>query len=231
MDCTDTVLSFYLSDNLFYKKDTLVQAAPKACINCGTVYDGNEFICPNCKCTDYTLCEVQQDKNQLKRAKTWSKISVCALIIAIILFFVLMAVAAATGLQSDKTKEKSEEPEDITHYAYYVNGTETYYDMFGNAYTNANDVLYYDKYGNSYVYDRYTGNFRNGRIEYSSFKSYVDTNGYFVYNNNFDIKLKSSNPDAPSEDSNGNEYFYYFYASWDADGNLVDSYTGEPLFK
>lgn len=214
----------------FVKNKTLESSVSKRCINCDTIYDEDKFICPDCKCVEYSLNEIPTDNRKIKQGKIWSGISVCSLILGIISFIALMAVTISSNgaINAGEIRMKKEFP--ANHYAYYVNGAETFYDLHGNAYTNPDDVLYYDKYGNRYEYNPYTGDYfdSNGN-KYPLYCVYFDTDGYFVYCENHEDLEYINDESLKQTDGKGNEYYSYIVTSWDADGNLVDSYTGEPL--
>lgn len=215
----------------YFKKDTLVSGTPKICTNCSTFMENERFICPNCGCTETIASEIVNKDKYLNKSKKWSKIAIISFILALIFFAGAMVMAVQTGLNSDSTEDYPSEPSEIYHYAYDVDGIQTYYDLKGNTYTNPNDVLYYDRFGNTYSYDMNKNAFINGRIEYKSILSHVDTDGYFVYDANHNFHLYEDSEDSLcKEDDNGNLYYYADFISWDKDGNMVDSFTGEAIF-
>lgn len=215
----------------FAKKKTLVSAASKKCMNCGTIYTEDKFLCPDCKCVEYSLNEIQQDNKQIKKGKIWAKLSAGSLALGIIAFIAVMAITIFSNgaINAGEIRLKKEFP--MTHYAYNVDGVETYYDLHGNAYTDADDVLYYDKYENCYKYNPYTGDFIDSKgNKYPLYSINFDADGHFVYLENYDDLEYINDGSMKKSDGKGNEYYSYLITSWDADGNLVDSYTGEPLF-
>lgn len=222
-----TLLSPFIVGLIYYfSKDSLASGAPRMCTGCGTIYENEKFICPNCGGTQSVFCEVTDKPMYLKKAKKWAKVSVISLVIYVVL---LVSVCLLSAFLPDSQYDESE-PSDAIHYAYNVDGVETYYDLKGNSYTDPNAVLYYDEMGNAYQYDRYTHKFICNGEEYFSFDAFVDKNGYFVYNDRAVLSYDSDSDTGNWVDENNNKYFNYFFASWDADGNLVDSFTGDPLF-
>lgn len=222
-----TLLSPFIVGLVYYfSKDSLASGAPRMCTGCGTIYENEKFICPNCGATQSVFCEVTDKPMYLKKAKKWAKVSVISLVIYVVL---LVSVFLLSAFLPDSEYSENE-PSDATHYAYYVDGIETYYDLKGNVYTDPNAVLYYDETGNIYQYNRYTGKFVCNGTEYFSFNSFVDEKGYFVYGDQIDFSFDSDDDEYRWVDTDNNKYLIYFDASWDADGNLVDSFTGEPLF-
>ena len=213
----------------YFKKDSLASGMPKICNNCGTSFDNDKFICPNCSVTEYTFSEVPNKEEYLAKAKKWAKISIISLVIYFVMMISVFAVSACLPGEYD-TANSETEPSDAIHYAYDVDGVQTYYDMKGNAYTDPNDVLFYDESGNIYKYYKQTGGYICNGNEYFSFNSFVDKNGYFVYNEPQKITYDSDIDTEKWIDEDNNKYAHSFEASWDADGNLVDSFTGEPLF-
>lgn len=214
----------------FAKKETLESSISKKCMSCGTIYDEDKFVCPACKCVEYSLNEIQNDNKQIKQSKIWSKISVCSLVLGIIFFIAVMTITISSNgsITAGEIGLKEEFP--MTHYAYYVDGAETYYDLYGNSYADPNDVLYYDRSGDHYEYDPYNGDYIDSKgNKYPLYCIYFDIDGYLVYYKNYnDLEYRNDEP-LQKSDSNGNEYYSHILVSWDADGNLVDSYTGEPL--
>lgn len=215
----------------FAKKKTLESSVSKKCMNCATIYDEDTFLCPACKCVEYNLNEIHKDEETIRNSKKWSKVAVISFVIAVISFIAVMAITISSNgsITTGEIGLKEEFP--MTHYAYYVDGVETYYDLYGNSYADPNDVLYYDRSGDYYKYDPYNGDYIDSKgNKYPLYCIYFDTDGYLVYYENY-YDLEYRNDESLKEsDSNGNEYYSHILVSWDADGNLVDSYTGDPLF-
>lgn len=224
-----TLLSPFIVGLVYYfSKDSLASGAPRMCTQCGAMYENEKFICPNCGGTQSVFCEVTDKQMYLKKAKKWVKISIISLVVY---FVLLVSVGLLSAFLPDSQYGSYEnEPSDAIHYAYDVDGAETYYDLIGNSYTDPNAVLYYDEMGNVYQYDKYAHKFICDGKEYFSFYAFVDENGYFVYNDQSALSYDSDSDAGNWVDENNNKYFNYFCASWDADGNLVDSFTGELLF-
>ncbi|MDE6110492.1 MAG: cytochrome ubiquinol oxidase subunit I [Eubacterium sp.] len=219
-----TLLSPFIIGLVYYfQKDSLETEAAKVCVNCGADFNDNKYVCPNCRGTQYTFGDVPNKDVYLATAKKWARISVISFAVGVVMMAAVFVSAAVLPEAETETIES-----DAYHFAYVVNGVETYYDMIGNSYTDPNDVLYYDVFGNVYQYHKENGNFTCNGYEYFSFSSYVDENGYFVYDDNHKLTYDTDNGEWV--DSDHNIYFNYFCASWNADGNLIDSFTGEPLF-
>ena len=218
-----TLLSPFIIGLVYYfQKDSLETESAKICANCGADFSDNKYVCPNCRGTQYIFGEVPNKDVYLAKAKKWAKISV----ISIVVYVVMMAsVFVAAAVLPEPEPEKNES--DACHFAYVVDGVDTYYDMLGNSYNDPNDVLYYDRFGNVYQYNREYSSFTCDGYEYFSFSSYVDKNGYFVYDDNRTLTYVDL---GEWMDSDNNIYFNYFCASWDSEGNLIDSFTGETLF-
>ncbi|MDE5604812.1 MAG: hypothetical protein K2I73_04425 [Eubacterium sp.] len=217
-----TLLSPFIIGLVYYfQKDSLETEAAKICVNCGADFDDNKYVCPNCRGTQYTFGEVPNKAVYLAKAKKWAKISV----ISFVVYIVMMAsVFVAAAVLPEPEPENIES--DACHFVYVVDGVDTYYDMLGNSYNDPNDVLYYDRFGNVYQYHRENGTFTCNGYEYFSYSSYVDKNGYFVYDDNRTLTYVDI---GEWMDSDNNIYYNYFCASWDSEGNLIDSFTGEPL--
>ncbi len=215
----------------FAKKKGFNPSVSKKYMNCGTVHTDDKPVYSDRKYVDCGLNEIQQDHKQIKKGEIWARISSCSLVLGIISFIAVISITIFSNgvINAADIRMKKEFP--ANHYAYNVDGTETYYDLQGNAYTDANDVLYYDKSGNCYSYNPYTGDYfdSNGN-KYPLYGVYFNVDGHFVYLENYDDLEYINDGSMKKSDGKGNEYYSYLITSWDADGNLVDSYTGEPLF-
>lgn len=104
------------------------------------------------------------------------------------------------------------------------------YDRFGKAYTY-DYVPYYDKDGNKYVYffdsnaskGTYT-NIKTGE-SFDNEYSFVDKNGYFVYDESHSFVRDTSAENVRTYyDEKENVYYFASGVFWDKDGNLLDSY-------
>lgn len=117
----------------------------------------------------------------------------------------------------------SENGEIIYHYL----SSNYKYDMLKNAYTY-NYVPYYDTENNKYAYhfdsDLMKGFYTNlsDGTEYENEYSFVDENGYFVYDaeHNF-VQREDGNGKNVYFDNNGEKYYWASSVYWDEHGNLL----------
>lgn len=113
---------------------------------------------------------------------------------------------------------------------YEFNSSNFSYDRLGNAYIY-DYVPYYDKDGNKYVYffdsntskGTYT-NIKTGE-SFDNEYSFVDENGYFVYDAKHSFKKDENITNAKAyRNSNGDLYYWASSVFWDENGNILDSY-------
>lgn len=105
------------------------------------------------------------------------------------------------------------------------------YDRLGKAYTY-DYVPYYDIDGNRYYY--YYDLTKKGlfinistKKSYSSQYSFVDENGYLVYDSKHSfVEKKNAEHEGTYVDENGKTYYMATYVKWDEQGRLTD-YTGK----
>lgn len=113
---------------------------------------------------------------------------------------------------------------------YEFNSSNFSYDRLGNAYIY-DYVPYYDKEGNKYVYffDSNTtkGIYTNVKTgeSFDNEYSFVDKNGYFVYDENRSFVRDTSVENVRAyHDDKGDVYYFASGVFWDKNGNLLDSY-------
>lgn len=102
------------------------------------------------------------------------------------------------------------------------------YDRFGNAYTY-DYVPYYDSDGNKYFYS-FDSNTQKGtytnistRETFENEYSFVDENGYFVYDKEHSFKNQKDIENVKTyKDSSGKTYYWASGVSWDKNGNLLN---------
>lgn len=110
----------------------------------------------------------------------------------------------------------------IKEYSIY----QLHYDRFGNAYPYER-VPVYDRNGNKYFYT-FDSSLQQGfytdvksKKSYDNTYSFVDENGYFVYDENKEFKRIDNGSDVMEYVSpDGEHYFFASSVSWNSDGNL-----------
>lgn len=109
---------------------------------------------------------------------------------------------------------------------YSFNASNFNYDRFGNAYTY-DYVPYYDKDGNKYVYS-FNSNTQKGTYTeistgdtFDNKYSFVDEDGYFVYDKNHELKRLSDMQHNTYIDQNDNVYYWASGVDWEKGGDLV----------
>lgn len=110
-----------------------------------------------------------------------------------------------------------------------MNSSNFSYDRFGNAYTYDN-VPYFDKNGDKYAFsfdsNELKGYFTNLKTKevFDSENSYVDKDGYFVYDkSNSIVKNESNNGKTTYIDSSNNVYYKANSVYWNKEGKLDDN--------
>ena len=210
-------------------KDSFKEETPKICRDCGAEFDADKFICPNCRSTEYTLAPVSYDYKYIVKGNKWKRIFNVSLIAFVVLLGAVFVLSATLPEDQNSNTSVEDLAYDIPHFAYVVDGVENYNDMKGNAYTNPNDVLYYDELGNAYKYSKFSDVFICNGKTYDSILSFVDKNGYFVYQD-YDSDIFWDEDISRWVDSDNNIYMAHYYASWNTDGDLINSFNGNPLF-
>ncbi len=225
--------------------------ATKVCASCGAVIDSSMTFCPACGQQNTFSDDGSVRKKYKKTSNILFGVSVVVYVVDLILCIVLAVSMFTTVFDTveDILDDSSLTDYDYyydydydydfsysDHYAYTENGVDVYYDRLGNAYYESDDVVYYDEQGNTYTYDEDEFSFETANdIEYYEDYCYVDENGYFC----IDMTAVNSSGEEESitfdedtlyySDSNGKSYYWACEVSWDKDGNLVDSYTGDAL--
>lgn len=220
--------------------------ATKVCASCGAVIDSSMTFCPVCGQSTFS-----DDDSVRKKYKKTSNIlfgvSVAVYVVELILCIVLAVSLFTTVFNTfedvlDNSSLSDYDYDYYDSYSYYENygytedGVTVYYDRLGNVYYESNDVVYYDEQGNTYTYDEDEYSFESeDDIDYYDDYCYVDENGYFC----IDMTAVDSLGEEESitfdedtlyySDSDGKLYYWACEVSWDKDGNLVDSYTGDAL--
>lgn len=214
----------------------------RLCLTCNTVVTEPMYdLCPNCN--SFALQPIPPEDAQKKEKS--SKIICVIAIVCYVIGWVLSTISSTTVLNSMVEwidtymadagyYEEYDEYYDSydLHYGYEVDGVYVYYDMKGNVYNDAEDVLFYDRMGNTYEYeddeDYYLGykfEDQNG-VEYDSYDAYVDSDGYFYYDSESMIMIDD---DFNYCDDQGNLYYDPFEVSWNVDGAMVD-FDGELIY-
>lgn len=109
---------------------------------------------------------------------------------------------------------------------YSFNTSNFNYDRLGKAYTY-DYVPYYDKAGNKYVYS-FNSDSQKGiytKIStgdtFENEYSFIDKDGYFVYDKNHEFKRISEEQNKTYTDANGNVYYWASGVDWEKDGKLI----------
>lgn len=220
--------------------------ATKVCGTCGAVIDGSMTFCPHCGNSNFVFSDNTTDMVKHKRtANVLFGVSVGSFVIAVILYCVFAFNIFSVALDDMPDSLDGIDIEDFD-FSYGYNekygytdekGNTVYYDRLGNAYNESEDVLYYDAHGNVYTYEADEFAFESANdVEHYEDYCYVDADGYFY----IDVVAEESDSgmrETISYDENtgyyadkdGNTYYLAYEISWDKDGNLVDSYTGDIL--
>lgn len=98
-----------------------------------------------------------------------------------------------------------------------------FYDREGNQYKSAESIVYYDREGVSYTL-RETGMARkhfvstDGRIMRIAERTYIDKDGYLVFD--LENEFKKSGEDGIYKDADGNEYYKAEEVKWKRNGEI-----------
>lgn len=118
----------------------------------------------------------------------------------------------------------------LSLYVYNSKFAKTYYDLYQNEYKSYEDVIYYDVNQNRYkmLPDEFAfAELDNADSKISAGNCYIDKNGYFVIIEerlNLDNSLSENNPYC-FYDRAGNYYADAITSSWNADGNLCETFS------
>lgn len=224
-----------------FKRNSIVPNVPKTCVNCNNVANAKAVFCTNCGGTAFAPFPIEGKEKNTKNKNIALTIGIVAIVISI-LFSVLSFTSLFRSFDSlddlfngvfdyDQNDDFDFDYDDdweygLTRYGFNVDGEIVYYDMKGNSYSDANDVLLYDSNSAAYKFDSEDQEFetKDGK-EYNMFYCYLDENGYFFYDIN--DQLFSSSYEDYYLDTNGNRFYYFENVSWNKDGKMIDNYTGE----
>ena len=243
-----TAIAFAIKSKKFRHENT------KVCSQCGDKYPETFTMCSRC------LIELPEldDKSRMKKKKLGKAfcIGFWAVVVATV-----VAVAALVAIVWQQTWDLMEL--DDTTYRIGItdeNGETVYYDKEGNTYTDPFAVLIYGKNGEVYTYttieDAGAGEdafyFENTVYideegnEYDPYLCYVDEDGYFYYDENYEIVWDDSDYDYEAEedadidfddlleeeknyryyqdrytDEDGKLYYYADEVSWNEKGEII----------
>ena len=244
-----TAIVFAVKSKKFRHENT------KVCSQCGDKYPETFTMCSRC------LIELPElnDPSRMKKKKLGKVF--CGL------FWIVSVIAVVvTGILVATVVEQSISLiDDISSSNYRIgitdeNGETIYYDREGNTYTDPKAVLIYGKNGEVYTYTTVGEASEDGDAfyfetqvyvdqdgnEYDPYLSYVDEDGYFFYDENYEIVWDDSDYDYEAEDDfeldfddllaeNENYRYYqdryideddnvYYYAeevSWNEKGEII----------
>ena len=228
-----TAIVFAVKSKKFRHENT------KVCSQCGDKYPETFTMCSRC------LIELPEldDPSRMKKKKLGKIFGIS--------FWAVTAISVVvTGILVATVVEQSISLLDgigASNYRIGItdeNGETVYYDKEGNAYTDPNTVLIYGKDGEVYTYTTvgdtsedddafYFGSqvyVDEDGNEYDPYLSYVDEDGYFFYDENYEIVWDDSDYDYEAEDdfeldlddllAENENYRYYQDRYIDEDGNL-----------
>lgn len=228
-----TAIVFAVKSKKFRHENT------KVCSQCGDKYPETFTMCSRC------LIELPEldDPSRMKKKKLGKIFGIS--------FLAVTAISVvATGILVATVVEQSISLLDgigASNYRIGItdeNGETIYYDREGNAYTDPNAVLIYGRDGEVYTYTTvgdtsedddafYFGSqvyVDEDGNEYDPYLSYVDEDGYFFYDENYEIVWDDSDYDYEAEDdfeldlddllAENENYRYYQDRYIDEDGNL-----------
>lgn len=224
-----------------FKRDGIAADVPKTCVNCNHVVNAKAVFCSNCGGNAFTSFPVPGKEKNTKNKNIALTIGIVAIVISIMCSaFAFSSLFKSFGSLDGFFDRILDEAFDydwddyddydweyqIERYGYDVDGKTVYYDMKGNSYSDANDVLLYDSNSTAYKFDSEDQEFetKDGK-EYNMFCCYLDENGYLFYDG--DDKLFSSAYEDYYLDTDGNRFYYFENVSWNKDGKMVDNYSGE----
>ena len=221
----------------------------KVCSQCGDKYPETFTMCSRCL---IDLPELDDPKRMKKKklGKVFGGV------------FALVAVASvvALGCLLSTVYNLAMDWVDTVATSYRIgitdiDGETVYYDREGNAYADPYDVLLYGKNGEVYTYTTVEETSEDGDAfyfetqvyvdqdgnEYDPYNCYVDEDGYFYYDENYEIIWDDSEYDYDEEediedwfdddnyryyqdryiDEAGNVYYYAEEASWNEMGEII----------
>lgn len=226
-----------------FKRNSIVPDVPKTCTNCNSVVNAKAVFCTNCGGNSFVSFPVADSEKNIKNKNVALTIGIIAIVISIT-FSALSFASLINSFGSldgfvdrflDETFDDDWEDYygydydvdyyELDRYGYEVDGKTVYYDMKGNTYSNANDVLFYSSDSTVYKFDGDDCEFEtNGGTEYDMYYCYVDENGYLYFDKN--DRLFYSTYENYYLDAGGNRFYDAESVSWNAEGKMVDTYTG-----
>lgn len=222
----------------------------KYCAACGLKVDGAAKICPSCNTPSLLPVPKENAKELAKTGVTLFIISVIVFVLAVSASTARTVIAVRTGVDiaegideekleewAEKFAEENSEDETTTEAAEEdttdeeetdiesIIGNLTYYDRNGKGYKDLTEVPFYDRDGNIYLYQKdkdYNQYFiKKGSDKKLEFKkSFVDSDGYFVYDDKGEIKMENI---VVGVDKDGNKYIPASLAIWNEKGELVST--------
>lgn len=241
-----TAIVFAIKSKKFRHENT------KVCSQCGDKYPETFTMCSRCL---IDLPELN-DPNRMKKkklGKIFGALFVVTMIASIVALGYYMVSMYNLAMEWAGTLE--------TSYRIGItdeNGETVYYDKMGNTYTDPYAVVLYGKNGEVYTYttvgDTYEDDdafyFENNVYvdqdgnEYDPYNSYVDADGYFFYDENYEIIWDDSEYDYDDEtefddfdelfdeenyryyqdryvDDDENVYYYAEEVSWNEKGEII----------
>lgn len=241
-----TAIVFAIKSKKFRHENT------KVCSQCGDKYPETFTMCSRCL---IDLPELN-DPNRMKKKKLGK-------IFGVLFVVTMIASIVALGYYMVSMYNLAMEWAGTLETSYRIgitdeNGETVYYDKMGNTYTDPYAVVLYGKNGEVYTYttvgDTYEDDdafyFENNVYvdqdgnEYDPYNSYVDADGYFFYDENYEIIWDDSEYDYDDEtefddfdelfdeenyryyqdryvDDDENVYYYAEEVSWNEKGEII----------
>jgi hypothetical protein len=243
-----TAIVFAVKSKKFRHENT------KVCSQCGDKYPETFSMCSRCL---IDLPELD-DQNRMKKKKLGKIFCILFWVVSVISVVVIGMLMATVVDQTIDLLDESFSSHRIGFTD--ENGETVYYDKEGNTYTDPNAVLIYGKNGEVYTYttieDADEGEdafyFENTVYideegnEYDPYLCYVDEDGYFFYDENYEIVWDDSDYDYEADDefevdfeelltqddtyryyqdrytdNQGKLYYYADEVSWNENGEII----------
>ncbi len=185
----------------------------KVCYQCGDRYPENFTMCTRCL-IDLPVINKAHKEKQKKSAKRFCAAFWTVMTISIITIASVIGVSAYLGVEM---------AEDIMSVGRIgvenESGDIVYYDKKGNSYENAEDVLLYDEEGevytytvkevdeDGYVYDDWFFVDSKGN-EYPVYECYVTADGWFCYDEEYEIFIDYSDVDEEEDEEYPDDYSF-----------------------
>lgn len=187
-----------------------------------------------CNKSKYKMAADEQEIPEREKNAKSGKICTIIAVIMLVASLVLSAVSAVSMVKnimnSDILGDIMDTDAVSVRYGYELDGKTVYYDMNGKVYENSYEVPFYDKDGNPYtygiddVYNEVLVDKDNKAYDY--YDAFVGIDGYLVFDDTYSFTIDEN---MNYSDAEGNIYYLAGDVSWNADGKLVDNYTGEPI--